>query len=346
MKFVYFVTAVTCMAVVLGSCKKESLSNSIVNSTTSAFNEDDALLQTNPVRYGADIVGPRTIAKNSQNDVNFQTTVADQLGVTCLRETVLVPNYTSNTVPMLNSGYKILLHFNSPGQGNKTVPFRTDTVQYKKDLLAILKTFTVKPVVAMIENEESNRFYYSGSAKDYIMQLQAGITVMHNHGIKVANGGITNQGLNLLVYNDLLKQDKTDSAEQFKNLTHTQPDSASTQNRAAFIDTLLKNYRNMNIDFVNFHWKDSFPSTQALNQAINYLRKRTQKKVFSTEIGALIANPTTVTTHVQLCTDQHFPYIIWYSPDTSLHLRGTPLQNPDATLTASGYAYQSFIAAH
>jgi hypothetical protein len=83
-----------------------------------------------------------------------------------------------------------------------------------------------------------------------------------------------------------------------------------------------------------------------LNQAVNYLKKRTGKKIISTEIGQLLSDPAILTTHVQLCVDQQMPYIMWYSPDINSGLRGTPLQYPDGTLTSSGYEYRDFIAEH
>ncbi len=344
-KSCYFLAAV-CIAISLSSCQKVVLSNSSIANTTSDNSSDaEALLrQVTVVRYGAAIGAPKSAYIGSPEDLNFQTNVANQLGVTCLREGILVPNINNKTVPELNTKYKILLNFNSPGQGNMAIPFRTDFAQYKSDLNNVLNTFSVMPAVAIIENEESNKMYFSGTAQQYVNQLQAAINVMHARNIKITNGGITSPGLNLLVYKDLRKQGKFDSAEQFRKLAWVNPDSPNVQNRAAFIDTLLRNYRTMNIDYVNFHWKDSFPSTQTLNQAINYLKKRTGKRIISTEIGQLLPDTNVLITHLQLCTDQRLPYIIWYSPDINSGLRGIPLQNPDVTLTSSGYAYKDFIA--
>jgi hypothetical protein len=341
----YFLAAI-CIAIFLSSCQKEVLSNSSTINTTSDNSSDaEALLRRETVvRYGAAISAPKSVNVGSPEDLNFQTTIASQLGVTCLREGILVPNINNKTVPELNTRYKILLNFNSPGKGILAVPFRTDIAQYKRDLNDELNTFSVMPAVAVIENEESNMTYFSGTAQEYVNQLQAAINVMHARNIKVANGGITSPGLNLLVYKDLRKQGKFDSAEQFRKLAWVNPDSPNVQNRAAFIDILLKNYRTMNMDYVNFHWKDSFPSTQALNQSINYLKKRTGKRIISTEIGQLLPDTNVLITHVQLCTDQRLPYIIWYSPDINSGLRGTPLQYPDITLTSNGYAYKNFIA--
>ena len=334
--------AVVCVAIFLGSCKKENLSNTVLNSTSAESLSTEALAARTPkTRYGADIGSPP-----GTNDFNFQMNVAGQLGVSCLRAAVTAPSSKlgSNLVPELNTQYKVLLNFSSPGKGKKTIPFRTDTKQYKKDLNDVLNTFKVMPVVAVIENEESNLAFYNGSAKEYITQLKAAIGVMHNRGISVANGGITSTGLCYLVYKDFLAQRKFDSAALFKQQTLIEPDSAKTINRGMFIDTLLTNYANINLNFVNFHWKATSPDTLSLHQVINYLKKRTGKKIISNELGQLDYDTNTLLRHVQMCTNQFFPYIIWYSPDQDAGKRGTPLQYPDGTLTPTGIAYQSYLA--
>jgi hypothetical protein len=167
---------------------------------------------------------------------------------------------------------------------------------------------------------------------------------MHNRGIKVANGGITNQGLNYLVYKDFLAQGKTDSAQQFLLATGVQPDSPATKSRGAFIDTLLTNYAKMNLNYVNFHWKAKTGDTLSLFQVINYLKKRTGKNIISNELGQLDWEGKTLVDHVQMCTNQFFQYIVWYSPDINAGKIGNPLQYPDGTLTVTGVAYQGYLA--
>jgi hypothetical protein len=276
--------------------------------------------------------------------------VADQLGISCLREFVKVPavSFDKELVPQLNTKYKIMLNFSSQrpvGTAPGTqIGFRTDTVEYKKDLNAILNTFTVMPVVAVIENEEANTLYYIAPAKDYITELKAAIGVMHARRIKVANGGLTSLGLDYLVYQDFIKQGKHDSAQQFQLATGVMPDSPKTQDRGAYTDTLLRNYKKMSLDFVNFHRKANSRDTLYLHQIVNYLKKRTGKKIISNELGQMDYDPNTLLDHVQMCTNQGFPYILWYSPDQDAGKRGNPLQYPDGTLTPSGIAYRDYIA--
>ena len=345
----YQLAAILFGAVLFTGCQKEVLSDPALNSTASA-NADEARLKLptrthkdDPVAfYGAYIGVPDTAV----SDKDFQLSIADQLGISCLRERVLVPtkSFTFDLVPELTTSYKVLLNFNGAGSSvNSLIPFVTNLAQYKLDLNTILNTFTVLPEVAVIENEESNRFYYSGPANDYIDQLSAAIGVMHARSIKVTNGGITSSGLSYLVYQDLLSQGKEDSAQMFKDLTDLTPSSRAVQDRGAFVDTLLSAYKNMNLDYVNFHWKATSANTQALNQVINYLKKRTGKKIINNELGQFDKDPNTLQTHIQLCTDQKLPYILWYSPDEHDGKKGSPLQHSNRILTASGNAYKSYL---
>jgi len=339
---------ITFIALALTSCKKESLTDPVLNATTTG-NSSEKTVAARPqnvvvVKYGALIGAPAGV-----DDVNFQVTVADQLGISCLRERVTVPPKSLDTVlvPELNTKYKIVLNFSSPGNGGgHPVAFRTDLDQYKIDLRNILNTFTVMPAVAVIENEESNQSFYKGPAIDYINQLKAAIQVMHASGIQVTNGGLINPGINYLVYKDLLAQGKNDSALLFKQQTSVMPDSPKTVKSGAFTDTLLADYAKVNnLDFVNFHRKMLRPAdTISTNQVINYLKKRTGKAIISNELGQFDTSPTTLTSTVRLCTKQGFPYMLWYSPDQNAGLKATPLQYPDATLTPNGIAYQNFIA--
>lgn len=342
----YCLLMLAVVALFFTSCQKESLDATMLNSTASA-NSAEARLKlpwqrkSPETAYGALIGAP-----DSLDNLIFELSVADQLGITCLRERVAVPcrSLSVNLVPELTSGYKVVLNFNTPNSTDDSLlPFVSDLNQYRIDLNNILNTFTVLPEVAVIENEESNRFYYSGTAQEYLTQLSTAIAVMHARGIKVTNGGITSGGLNYLVYLDLLSQGKTDSAEQFKEAANVTPNSPTTQERGAFVEELLLAYASMDLDFVNFHWKATSPDTETFNQVINYLKKRTGKKIISNELGQFDEDPNTLLAHIQMCSDQGFPYMLWYSPDESEGKKGKSLQRHDASLTQSGLEYQEYL---
>jgi hypothetical protein len=336
----YFILAVACNALFFCSCSKQDLNGTIVNSTSSsdASSKSVAFLNLKPstnVNYGALIGAP-----DAKGSTSFQLNVADQIGISCLRARTYVPSTATN--PLLNTSYKVLLNLNGDYKGTP-LPYVTDLVKYQADLQTIIAGFTTKPIVAVIENEESNQLYYTGSVLDYINQLNVAISIMHTNGIKVANGGFTGQGLNLLVYNDFMAQGKYDSAQQFQKLTNLKPKALVTQNRAAIADTLLKAYVNMSLDYVNFHWKGTTSNTEALADVINYLRKRTNKPVITNELGQFDTDPNTLLAHVQTCTDKGMPYVLWYSPDENDLKKATPLQYTNASLTPTGNSYKEYL---
>ena len=334
----YYFLTIACIALFFCSCQKEDQEQRLYNSPGSngagASASQRSLSQTKLVQYGALIDAPGIIGS-----LDFQVKVADQLNISCLRSRVKVPG--RGNVPILNTVYKVLLNFNSNRLG-ATSPFVTNLAKYETDLRDIVSGFTMMPVVAVIENEESNAGYYNGTAREYINQLNKAIAVMHSYGIKVANGGITSTGLNYLVYQDFLNQGKKDSAEQFKSLAHVLPNSLQTQERGAFISTLLQAYAQMDLDYVNFHWKGESTDTRAFTEVINYLKKVTRKKIISNELGQVDKNPNTLTTYIQKCKEESFPYIVWYSPNESQNEKATPLQHSDASLTTTGIAYQNY----
>jgi hypothetical protein len=339
------VVALVCFS----SCQKEKLTDSSVLNSTASGSSAQARLglpwqHKDPLTYYGALID----APDSGSDEEFQFNVGDQLGISCLRERVIVParSLNLNLVPELNSKYKVLLNFCSSGSSDGSLlPFVTDLVQYKIDLRNILNTFTVMPEVAVIENEESNRYYYSGTASEYIDQLNAAISVMHANGIKVANGGLTGGGLEFLVYQDLIDQGKEDSAEEFRKITHITPNNPDTQEKGIFTDSLLQAFNQTDVDYINFHWKCSSPDeTEALEDVINYLKKRCNKPIISNELGQLDTDPNTLLSMMQLCTDEHLPYILWYSPDEHAGKRDAPLQHSNAKLTSSGVAYQDYLA--
>ena len=338
----------TCMVLLFSSCQKGSLTeDTIVNSTSSSAasataNSTAGFLdggKDNTINYGAFISPP-----GAWGGVPYQLSVAGKLGVSCLRAVTPVPDYDKPNA-LLGLGYDVLLNFDSniDAYGDNS-SFNESLEQYAADLTNALLLCIAKPVVAVIENEESNPYFYAGSAADYIRQLKVAISVMHANGIKITNGGITNTGLNYLVYRDFQRQGKSDSAEQFRRLTNVQPNNYSTQYRGAFVDSLLDAYKVLDLDYVNFHWKATSPDTESLREVINYQKKRSNKPIINNELGQYDKDPNTLLAHVQLCTDMGMPYIIWYSPDQNLGRKAMPLQYSDASLTPTGMAYQAYLA--
>ena len=336
--------AVVCIALLFSSCQKERLAkDTVVNSTSSAALANSTADfpgsgKDNSINYGAFICPP-----NAWGGVPFQLAVAGKLGVSCLRAITPVPDYDKPN-DLLGMGYDVLLNFDSnvDTYGDNS-SFEASLNQYRIDLYNTLLLSAVKPVVAVIENEESNPYFYAGSALDYIKQLNVAINVMHANGIKVTNGGITSNGLNYLVYQDFIRQGKSDSAEQFRRLANVQPNNYNTQRRGVFVDSLLDAYMLLDLDYVNFHWKATSPDTESLREVVNYLKKRCNKPIITNELGQYDRDPDTLLAHVQLCADMGMPYIIWYSPDQNIGRKAMPLQYSDASLTPTGIAYQAYL---
>ena len=334
----YFSLFVASIAMFFFSCSKEDVNGTITNratSYTSAKAEATIFQSDKMVNYGALIDAPSTTGS-----LDFQINVANSVGISCLRSRTLVPG--NGKIPILNKGYNILLNFNSDNKVTPA-PFVSDLTMYQSNLKSILSGLTTMPVVAVIENEESNAKYFSGTPQEYIRQLSTAITVMHSYGIKVANGGITNLGLNYLVYQDFMSQGKVDSAKDFQQRTHLSLKSLQTQDRGAFVDALLQAYTQMDLDYVNFHWKGTSPDTIALGEVINYLKKRTGKAVITNELGQFDTDPNTLLSHIQICADKGFPYIIWYSPDENSGKKEAPLQHSDQSLTINGVTYKNYL---
>ncbi len=337
-----FILAAAIIFMLLYSCKKETAGrttcNTISSNASAAMSSvvtTSRFVRDNTIGYGAMICAP-----DDASSLSFQLNVADELGVSCLRSRTIVPG--AGDVPTLNSKYKILLNFSSDYKG-APMPFVTDLVKYKSDLKSILSTFTIMPVIAVIENEESNLKYFMGTAVQYISQLKTAIDVMHANKIKVANGGVTSVGLCYLVYQDYMSQGRVAEAKDFQARTNLGVNDPVTQNRGAFIDTLLKSYATSKLDYVNFHWKGSSPDPQALGEAIAYLKKATGKNIISNELGQLDTDPNTLLTHVQQCTNNGLPYITWYSPNEDLGKRSTSLQHNDQSLTPNGVTYKNYL---
>ena len=333
------------IAITVSSCSKEELaSNDLMTSSqtnaataeTTTGTVSKLLLLPSGTNYGALID-----ASDASDSYTFTTNVAATLGLSCLRD--VAPVGAAKKVKTLSSQYNILLNFTSTGV--MPMKFRTDVTTYQADLRTTINSLSSMPKIAVIENEESNKNYYSASAADYITELKAAITVMHSYGIPVANGGITSTGLNYLVWQDYMNRGMTTQANDFKKRMKVGINSTTTKDRAAFIQVLITNFVTMDIDYVNFHWySNSAADAQGLGEAIDYLKRATGKTVITNEIGQYDQDPVTLTSTVQMCKNYAFPFVIWYSGDEGG--RSYPLQYTNELLTTSGVAYQGFIATH
>jgi hypothetical protein len=333
---------VAAIVITFASCTKELVtdypesvseksSNSLTSTTTTPLTK--LSLSKTSMNYGAWILSPYESTDTAS--YGFVTDVAGSLGLSCIRDITPVPG--TKKVKTLTSQYNVLLNFLTTNP--KPMVFRTDTVTYKNDLETTLSSLNNYPALAIIENEESNKGYYSGTALDYIKQLKAAITVMHSHGIPVTNGGLTSLGLKYLTYQDYMNRGMTTQANDYKKRMHLAINNADTKERGAYESVLISNYATMKLDYVNFHWRSQIPEdAQGLGETIDYLRRATGKTVITTEIGQYDQDPATLTATVQTCKDYNFPYIIWYSGEQDG--RSFPLQYENELLTPTGITYK------
>ena len=330
------------IAIAMTSCTKELASDSVSSSASElavpgTITTPKLSLSANTMNYGAWVLSPYESTDTA--GFGFVMDVAGSLGLPCLRDITPVPGVKK--VKTLSTQYNVLLNFLS----NKPKPmiFRTDTTAYKADLESTLAALCGNPTMAIIENEESNKGYYSGSALDYIKQLKAAITVMHSHGIPVTNGGLTSVGLKYLVYQDYVSRGMTTQANDYKKRMGIAVNNADTKDRGTYESVLISNYAKMNLDYVNFHWRSSTAAdAQGLGETIDYLQRATGKKVITTEIGQYDQDPATLTATVNMCKSYNFPYIIWYSGNED-H-RSYPLQFDNESLTQTGFTYRDLVA--
>ena len=293
-------------------------------------------------KFGA-LLDPGTVA----NATEHKATVAKKLGISIIRDRVVLSNPREKT--MLNSGFDVFMNINygnvQQGGGTVAVPFPTNLSAYTQSLKNAIAGFSgKKPIVIAIENEEDNLKYHSGSAEDYINELKAAIPIVHAAGIKVTNAGITSQAMAYVVFNDLMDRGMRAEAQAYKQSAQIAVSAPNIKKKGEFAKQTIAAYKNMDIDYVNFHWYGRSNDTKALEETINYLQRATGKPIVTNEIGQYDNSPETVKAIIQTCRKEKMPYVIWYSG-----LKGggkaVSLQNADGSLKNTGEAFRDAAAA-
>lgn len=279
----------------------------------------------------------------------------------------IVNNYDAFTA----AGFKIILNINYGIPRNATgdkdpVPFPTDLQAYSRSVNLILDKY--KPELVVIENEEDNPGYHAGSANDYINELKTAIYICHAKGLKVTNGGLTVREMTVLVYDDLIRNGKTQLANDFAQRAFppayfSKLDNYQTipqvQRALSFGKQVLQAYKTLNLDYVNFHWYEPVSARGAINNksihnehmdavvfaaVVNYLKKLTGKPVITNEFGLMNTSPALITELMQKVLDANMDYAIFYSGDGAGGSKA--LQNNDASLRENGIAVKDFIKQH
>lgn len=229
-------------------------------------------------------------------------------------------------------GIKVLLNINNQLPTGDPLPFPTDMVTYRQNLTSVLNAY--QPEVVVIENEEINKNYHTGSMLDYINMLKVALSVCHPKGLKVTNGGIYGSSLEILTYRYLQTKSQA-RADSFGNNCMSPFQVKAAQNPGSNpnleydvnrLDTLLAFYPNL--DYVNVHLYEPFdpdvtddskvatPTPVVIPDIQEYLTVRTGRTVITNETGQRNnTNPQLVTGMLQEYDQLKFPYMVWFSGD-------------------------------
>jgi hypothetical protein len=294
-------------------------------------------------KFGA-LLDPGTLANANEHKI----AVAQKLGIKIIRDRVVLTNQKER--PILNSGFDVFLNVNysnvqrGPDEEKAPVPFPTDLDNYKQLLNnAISSLRGKKPVTIAIENEEDNFQYHTGTPQEYLNELRAAIPIVHAAGIQVTNAGITAPAIAYLVYNDLLEHGKHSEAAEYMNSTQIPLDKPWVRKKGEFASQTLAAYKNMDIDFVNFHWYGKSNDVSGLKTTIEYLKRVTGKPVITNEIGQYDNLPETVKAIIRLCRQEQMPYVIWYSGLKGAG-KAVSLQDISGALKPNGEAFKEAVA--
>ncbi|MEP6512522.1 MAG: hypothetical protein ABJA79_01540 [Parafilimonas sp.] len=290
------------------------------------------------------------------------------LNVTYVRHGIFMNAWNGSNAfynTLQNAGYKIILNVAYLPQGAGPQPFPTNLEEYKRTLNDILSTY--KPEVVVIENEEYNPTYHTGTAQQYINELKVAIEVAHSIGLKVTNGGLTARVMTMMVWKDYRDRGLKAEADNFARRTMS-PDlladlpeltkHKSIANGVRQFNDLLEAYKNLDIDYINFHWYEPIGQrtnanartaahidTKALGEAIEYIQRKTGKPVITNEIGQFNQSPDIVKDILEKCVELKLPYIIWYSGDGG-EGKAVALTNLDGSMRENGRVFADFVKQH
>ena len=272
--------------------------------------------------------------------------VAKELGAVYFRPTSIFLDQWDGTCSecdiALNAGLQLVLTVRNNGP-SATVP-PSDLAAYQRILNQVLNRY--QPVVLAVENEENSSLFYTGTPEQYAAELKAACEVAHQKNIPCTNGGLVGTLVALLVYDHYLEAGQPEKAKDFADRAFTgfKPDlrpklnSPEAKKQITKGKALLSAYRTAGADFVNFHWY--FADTQALEEAVDYLKKQTGLPVITNEVGQQTDNPNQTTEVMEKIVKLNFPIAVWFGLDGP---KARGLVNQDGSLRPTGQAFKRFI---
>ena len=222
----------------------------------------------------------------------------------------------------------------------------SDMKVYKATLRAILEEH--RPKVAVIENEMSGSTMYTGTASQYLAQLEAAAEVVSEFsGIKLADGGLPGAVVRDMTYQHILTTAGVESAEDFaRRATSTEDEYTRTINGSSYWapigHSFLDGFADAGADFVNFHWYE----TDGLGKVADFLEQHTGLKPISNEVGVRSKSDSEGQKRLLKQAKGKLLYFIQYSID--LIRRNDPartvyaLQDESLKLRPTGEVYKEF----
>ena len=273
-------------------------------------------------------------------------TVAHHLGVAYFRPwDITIEGWSgqqTDAAAARRAGFALVLTVRHSGSsGPPAVPSAPprDLETYRRILGDVLDAY--HPEVLCVEHEENSSASYTGTPEEYAAELKAACAIAHGKGVACANGGLTSRLVTMLIWDRYRSAGDQNGAEAFlaraAGRERQEMASPSSDQAIARGKALLALYRDVGLDYVNFHWYGADP--EVLSEAVEYLRSSTGLQPMTNEIGQSDTRPSTVQALLQRVLDLGLPYAVWYSVDR----RSRALQYPDGTLRETGRAFKAFI---
>ena len=329
---------------------------------------EEPATNTNPNIFG--ILANQSEGQQLSTNLKIDLLI-NQFKVPYTRHQIVLTNFNGSIPTYVNSGLKVLLNVTSKIT-NAIEPsgsYITNLVLYRQKLTELLNTY--KPEVLVVENEEANATYYTGTAQEYLNLLNIAIEECKTRNIKVTNGGFTARMSKLLVWDYYNSTGQTTKANEYAQKVF--PDTLlNTVGVAGYLASngslnqtfqkakeLLNAYKTNQMTYVNIHWYEpakegDFPTANIENidhsdmkgfqETIEVFRLITNKPVITNEIGQFNNKGTLVTDILQKCYDLNLPYVIWYSGDGADFGNAKALYNGSGVLRESGVAFKNFIS--
>lgn len=295
--------------------------------------------------------------------------ISKNLGCKYVRHSIVMNVWTGSSplaVTYRDSGLKMVVNINYGNPAvSGAVPFPTNMVNYADTLQRIVNYLVSlgNTVAIVIENEELNTNYHTGTLAQYVTMLQTAYPIVHLAGFKMMNGGI-GERLNTPCFRWIksTKYDQT-TADLFGHATMLTAEYNGANNPGTVpsleasvlnVDTIIQAHAYY--DFFNYHFYEVYdPNTtgdDTVTQSNLYAQWRVKEYVESVTSKPLVTNETGQRNNEQatLVANQYtkfYQYGYWYSLQFSGDdTNARALQNPDGSLRPGGDAYLSFQNSH